>query len=213
MVMELPVIVLGGGGHARVLIEILQRRKVRIEGISLVEPAVDELYGYRVIGNDEDVLLRYPANQVLLVNAVGSSGPAVGRKALYAKFRAIGYRFASVIHPSAVVASDCMIGEGVQVMAGAIIQPGCRLGDNVLINTKASIDHDGDVGHHVHVAVGATVAGGVKIGDGAFIGAGSTIIQNLSIGANSLVGAGAVVVRDVRANTTVIGVPAREVNG
>jgi UDP-perosamine 4-acetyltransferase len=209
--MELPVIVLGGGGYARVLIDILQLRNVMIVGISLPEPTVDELYGYRVIGNDEDVLRDYSAKQILLVNAVGSVGLSAGRRALYEKYHTRGYRFASVIHPSAVIASDCRIGEGVQIMAGAIVQPGCRLGDNVIINTKASIDHDVAVGHHAHVAVGVTVAGGVKIGDGAFIGAGSTIIQNITIGGNSLVGAGAVVVRDVRENTTVMGVPAREV--
>lgn len=209
--MEQPVILLGGGGHARVLLDILHLRDIKIEGISLDDPVVEEWYGYRVIGDDEDVLNYYPADQVLLVNAVGSVGPATGRKALYEKFRKKGYRFASVIHPSAVIASDCSMGEGVQIMAGTIIQPGCRLGENVLINTKASVDHDVKVSDHVHVAVGATISGGVEIGEGAFIGAGSTIIQNRSIGAYSTVGAGAVVVRDVLEHATVMGVPAREV--
>jgi len=208
--MELPVIVLGGGGHAKVLLDILRLMGVKVAGISLVEPTVDKLYGYPVIGDDTDVLERYPAREFMLVNAVGSIGPAVGRRDVYEQFRARGYRFASVIHPSAIIASDSLIGEGAQIMAGAIIQPGCQIGDNVIINTKASIDHDVIVGHHVHVAVGATIAGCVRIDEGAFIGAGSTIIQNVSIGTNSLVGAGAVVIRDVRAGATVLGVPAKE---
>lgn len=209
--MRQPVIILGGGGHARVLIDILQTHDVEIIGITLAEPTFDELFGYPVLGNDKAVY-RWKPSDVLLVNAIGSIGIPTNRKLLYEKFHAKGYRFASVIHPSAIIASDCKLGEGVQIMAGAVLQSGSCIGNNVIINTKASIDHDTVVGQHVHIAVGSTIAGGVRIGDCAFIGAGSTIIQNIDIGANSIVAAGAVVIRDVKESTTVMGVPAREVN-
>lgn len=209
--MRQPVIILGGGGHARVLIDILQTHDVEIIGITLAEPTFDELFGYPVLGNDNAVY-RWKPSDVLLVNAIGSIGIPTNRKLLYEKFHAKGYRFASVIHPSAIIASDCKLGEGVQIMAGAVLQSGSCIGNNVIINTKASIDHDTVVGQHVHIAVGSTIAGGVRIGDCAFIGAGSTIIQNIDIGANSIVAAGAVVIRDIKESTTVMGVPAREVN-
>ncbi|HEX3032888.1 MAG TPA: NeuD/PglB/VioB family sugar acetyltransferase, partial [Bacillota bacterium] len=133
------------------------------------------------------------------------------RSKLFDKFKADGYSFASVIHPSAIIGYDVELGEGVQILAGAIIQPGSRVGANTIINTKASLDHDCIIGAQVHVAPGVTMSGNVRIADGVHIGTGAVLIQGISVGRNSLVGAGAVVIRDVTAESTVVGVPAKEV--
>lgn len=208
--MNKPLILIGNGGHAKVLIDILRINEQEIIGFT--DPNGDHLDSDLKYLGDDNAVYRWKPSDVLLVNAIGSIGIPTNRKLLYEKFHAKGYRFASVIHPSAIIASDCKLGEGVQIMAGAVLQSGSCIGNNVIINTKASIDHDTVVGQHVHIAVGSTIAGGVRIGDCAFIGAGSTIIQNIDIGANSIVAAGAVVIRDVKESTTVMGVPAREVN-
>lgn len=210
--MTLPVIVIGGGGHAKVLIDALRLRSVKMLGVTDIDPGKigTSLLGVPVIGNDE-AILRHPADGVRLVNGIGSIRAATQRSTVFQDFTSRGYTFAQVLHPSAVIASDALLAEGAQVMAGAVVQPGCRVGKNVIINTLASIDHDCWVGDHVHISPGATVCGDVRIGDGAHIGAGATVIQGIRIGAGCLIAAGAVVVKDVPDGATVKGVPAREI--
>ena len=147
--------------------------------------------------------------ELRLVNAIGSVGRPDARKRVYESFKAQGYSFATVIHPSAVIASDARLGEGAQVMAGAVIQPSCSIGENTIVNTRASVDHDCELGDYVHIGPGATLAGSVTVGDCTLIGVGASVIPGLIIGAESIVGAGAVIIRDVPSNTTVVGNPAR----
>lgn len=210
--MSVPVIVLGAGGHAKVLIEALLNNGAVIAGIVDPNPVLlgTEILGVQVIGGDE-VVAGYPPTDVLLVNGVGSIGRPEVRTLVFERFISQGYRFATVVHSSAVVASDVMLGEGAQVMAGVVIQPGTRIGCNAIINTRASVDHDCRVEDHSHLAPGVTLSGNVAVGAWTHVGTGATVIQGISIGANCLVGAGALVIRVVPDNTTVMGVPAREV--
>ena len=206
----LPVILLGAGGHARVLIDALRCVGARILGFTCPEAGRrDELFDdVAFLGGDEAVLAR-PSGSVYLVNGLGTVASTALRSALYLRFTAKGYRFAQVIHPSAVIASDVRLGEGVQIMAGAVVQPGVRIGDNSLVNTRVSVDHDCEIGAHVHIAPGATLSGAVSVGDGAHIGTGATIIQGITIGGGSLVAAGATVIEPVPDHVTVVGLPAR----
>ncbi len=209
--MSLPVIILGAGGHAKVLIDALLSASAVIAGI--VTPdltlAGTNILGVPVLGGD-DVVNEYPPSEIQLVNGLGSVGLPANRQQLFEKFEGMGYKFSTVVHPSAVIASDVVLGEGVQVMAGVVIQPGCRIGINSIINTRASVDHDCAIGDHVHIAPGVTMSGGVKIGMGSHIGTGATVIQGLSIGNGCLVAAGAVVTNNIIAGAMVRGVPARE---
>lgn len=210
--MSEPVLLVGGGGHAKVLVEALLAGDAVIAGIVDADPARQgkDVLGVPVIGGDE-VAGEYPAGEIRLVNAVGSTGLPVVRRGIFERFAARGFRFASVAHPSAVIASDVELGEGAQVMAGAVIQPGCRIGANTIINTRASVDHDCVIGDHAHIAPGVTLSGGVTVGEGCHIGTGATVIQGITIGEGSVVGAGAVVTKDVAAGVTVVGVPAKVV--
>ena len=209
--MSLPVIIIGAGGHSKVLIDALQLSCHKIIGIVDTDPDKKgtSILGIPVIGDDE-IVCSYSPETIQLVNGIGSTALPLLRQSIFETFRKKGYMFASVIHPSAVIASCVEIAEGVQIMAGAVIQPGCFVGLNTIINTRASVDHDCSIGEHVHLSPGVTLSGNVGIGDGSHIGTGATVIQGIGIGSGCLVAAGAVVVSNINDNATVYGVPAKE---
>lgn len=209
--MSLPVIVLGAGGHAKVLIEALLKSGNLIAGIVDPDPKLAdvEILGVHVLGGD-NVVNEFSPFEIQLVNGLGSVGLPVKRQQLFERFKGMGYKFATVVHPSAVVALDVVLGEGVQVMAGVVIQSGCCIGFNSIVNTRASVDHDCIIGDHVHIAPGVTFSGCVNFGIGSHIGTGATVIQGISIGRSCLVAAGAVVTKNITDGVMVRGVPARE---
>jgi sugar O-acyltransferase (sialic acid O-acetyltransferase NeuD family) len=207
--MSLPVILLGAGGHGRVLLDVLLQQLFVV--LYIADPRCERtrhLFDIPLI-NDDQALLGYPAAEIRLVNGLGSSGDTSKRRQIYEYFKEYGYEFATVIHQSAVVSQRTELGEGVQVMAGAIIQTGVKIGGNTIVNTRATIDHDCIIGKHAHIAPGAILSGGIRVGDGAHVGAGATVMQGLTIGRGSIIGAGAVVIGDVPENAVVVGVPAR----
>lgn len=208
--MKLPVIIIGGGGHAKVLIDALLLNNIEILGIADADLSQkgNSLMKIPVIG-DDDMVFKYGPGNIHLVNGIGSVGLPVKRQEVFEKFKINGYTFAIVIHPSAVIASNVEICEGAQIMAGAVIQPASRIGIDAIVNTKVSVDHDCLIGDHVHLSPGVTLSGEVRIHNGVHVGTGATVIQGITIGANSLVGAGSVVVHDVPSGIRVLGAPAR----
>jgi UDP-perosamine 4-acetyltransferase len=208
--MSLPVIILGAGGHAKVLIEALKASSAQIIGVVDTNLALAGtiVHGVPVLGDDKEVF-KYSCNALHLVNGVGSVGAPHRRKRLFEEFKAKGYFFATVVHTSAIIASQVKIGEGSQIMAGAVIQPGCIIGLNAIVNTNASIDHDCQIDDHAHVAPGATLSGNVLVGRSSHVGVGATISQGVNIGKDSIVGAGSVVLKNVPAGEKVYGVPAK----
>lgn len=202
-----PLILIGGGGHSKVLVSTLLLQHRKVLGFVDLKPALRPLLGVTGLGNDNAVFLHSP-DQVRLVNGVGSIDSTLSHKMVYEKFRERGFVFESVIHPSAIIAREVEIEDSVQVMAGAIVQPGVSLGANVIINTGARVDHDCTIKAHAHIAPGVTLSGNVHIGEGAHIGTGASIIQGIKVGDASIVGAGAVVISDVPPGDIVVGVPA-----
>ncbi len=207
--LSLPVVILGAGGHAKVLLDCLRLTGRTVLGATAPDAQPGEQWcGVRMLGGD-DVILDYAPDAVELVNGLGTITADTRRSRLFDRWKERGYRFAVVAHPLAVIASDVAVAEGVQIMAGAVVQPGCSIGENSILNTRAAIDHDVVVGPHVHIAPGCVLSGSVQVGEGSHLGTGCVVIQGICIGKNALVAAGAVVVRDIQDNEQVRGVPAR----
>ncbi len=206
---EKAVIIIGAGGHARVLLDTLLLTDTKVIGFldNDISLTGERFCGIPVLGTDDD-LARYCPDEVDLVNGIGSIGVAAIRKAVFHKLKEKGYFFRQAIHPSAVISPRAYLGEGVQVMAGAVVNIGSRIEDNAIVNTKVSIDHDCYIGKHVHIAPGCTLSGGVSVGDGTLIGTGSSVIQGITIGNNTLIGAGSLVIRDIPSKVKAFGAPA-----
>ncbi len=179
---KVPVIVIGTGGHARVLLDALQLQGIPILGVT--RTALDQVEKSKVkvpiLGTD-DVIFKQLPNQVHLVNGIGQVRVEAKRSQIFDRFKDKGYSFATVIHPSAIISSDVIIEEGAQIMAGVIIQTGSRIGANSIVNTGASIDHDCIVGSHVHLAPRVVLSGGVIVGNGSHLGTGAIVVQCVSI--------------------------------
>lgn len=207
-----PVVIIGAGGHARVLISLLKQLGRPIVGLLDGDEAKVALPwsidGIAVTGSIESVT-QHQADAVELVHAIGSIRKPTGRRWMYRYLKDKGYTFATLIHPSAFVAPEAELHEGVQIMAGAVIQPGARLQENVLVNTNASVDHDTIVAAHCHIAPNAAICGGCTIGECCHIGAGATLLSDLEIGSEVTIAAGATVIHDIPHGQTVMGTPAK----
>lgn len=202
-----PLVLLGAGGHARVLVALMRAAGYQVLGVcdpTLAKDGISRWADLDVLG-DDGALELLPPDRVALALGVGQQATGNLREQLYAAWRVRGYDFPVLVHPSAWISSGVILGDGVQVMAGAVIQPGCAIGENSIVNTMAGIDHDCRIGRDVHVAPGATLCGTVTVEDGAFIGAGATVIQGLRVGARAVVGAGVTLVRDLAQTATIIG--------
>jgi sugar O-acyltransferase (sialic acid O-acetyltransferase NeuD family) len=204
----LPLILVGSGGHARVLLSTLLQLGQRIAGVVDPDKSRAELLEIPYLGGD-DAVFGYEPTEVLLINGVGSVASIANRLRVYESFRKRGYGFASVVHSGAIIAAEVQLADGVQIMAGAILQTGCVVEENCIINTGARVDHDCVI--HAHVAPGAVLSGEVHVGTRAHVGAGAIVIQGVHIGPDTIVGAGAVVLSHVPQCCTVIGVPARPI--
>jgi sugar O-acyltransferase (sialic acid O-acetyltransferase NeuD family) len=205
----MDLVIIGAGGHGRVVLDILQSAgKHHVVGFldANASLAGKTVGGVPVLGQI-NLLPRLKGQKVRgAVVAIGDNPTRLS----YAKtLQEQGLELPGAIHPSAVIARSAKMGPNVVVAAGAVIGPETQLGPSVIINHGALVDHECVIEEGVHVCPGAAVAGRVRIGPSAFIGLGSRIIQCLSIGSSAIVGAGAVVISDVPDDATVVGVPAR----
>ncbi len=205
---------LGGGGHARVLLDcLLETPSVEPWGILDSDRKAwgSEVFGVRVAGGDNWLPKLRSLRVTHFVIGLGSTGNNSPRERLYRQAMAEQLSALTVRHASALCSARAFFGAGAQVLAGVVVNAGATIGDNVILNTGSIVEHDCRIGDHVHIATGARLSGDVKVGRGAHIGAGATIRQGITIGAQAIVGAGAVVVDDVEDNAVVVGVPARKI--
>lgn len=210
--MSSSVIVLGGGGHAKAVINALLMAGIPVKGFITpdIEDQCNDILNVKRLGTD-DFLRFIDPSEVKLVNGIGSVGRPGIRKKIFDSYRRLGFSFENVVHPSVILPAHIRLQEGVQLMAGVIAQPGCQIGSNTIVNTRSILEHDCLIGENVHISPGAVICGEVRVENNVHIGAGATVIQGIHIGENSIVGAGSVVIHDVPEGVTVVGVPAKEV--
>lgn len=205
------VVLIGAGGNARVVLDVL-RNAGECEVVGLLDPGRigETIDGVPVLGGDE-LLNVLPGRGIRhAIVGVGAVGDNRLRMVLFERVCTAGFEPINAIHPRAVLSNTVRVGSGVAIMAGVVVNAGSRIGDNVVLNTGAIIEHDCAIESHAQVAPGAVLCGGVRVGIAAYVGAGATVRQGISIGEYAIVAAGAVVVRNVAGHTSVFGVPARE---
>jgi acetyltransferase EpsM len=199
----------GGGEHAVVILDA-----ARLQGMWDVTGFVDPEPNVRLEGlglawlSDDRAAMAQLRGQHILLTVGGVEGVTI-RRTLADRYSAAGCVWATVTHPSAVVASDATVGEGAAILARAVVNPGARVGEHSIINTGAIVEHDVDLGTNVQVGPGTVIGGGAAIGRDVFIGLGARIRDHVRIGAGAVIGMGSVVVGDVPAGLVVVGIPAR----
>jgi len=205
-----PLVILGAGGFARETLDV-------VDAINAVSPKwdvfgfiVDREYGIPgTVVNDKPILGDFSWLQqhpeVYIVCGVGA--PEIRQRMILQLSQSS--RFATLIHPSAVLTRWMKIGDGTIITAGCIISNNVVIGNHVQINPSATVGHDVMINAFVSLGPGVLISGNVNIRDGAYIGTGANIIEKKTIGAWSIVGAGSTVVKNVPANTTVVGIPAQ----
>lgn len=203
------LLIVGAGGHARVIAEIAMRQFPEADIAFLDDGVTGEVDDLPVLGRLDD-LPRYASEPNLQV--VIGIGENRLRKVLAERNRTLErVAFATVVDPSAVISQRAELGAGTVVMPKVVANTGTRVGRHVILNTACSVDHDCVIGDFAHISPGAHLAGAVTVGEGAQVGVGASVIPGVRIGAWSVVGAGSVVVRDIPDGVVAYGVPARPV--
>lgn len=204
------IVLIGGGGHCKVIISILKEiGKFEIIGISDSFKIGSSVLGIPVKFTDEDLPQLFKSGIKNAVIAIGSTGNPSKRIEIFKSITQIGFNLPVIISPHALISEEVEVGCGTVVMSGVIINSGTKIGRNCIINTGAIIDHDCSIGDYVHIAPGVSISGYVFIDSGSHIGTGASVIDNISIGNNSIIGAGAVVIGDIPSFCTAVGVPAK----
>lgn len=207
------LIVIGGGEHARVVIEVARSRPELWNVLGFADSSsCDETcrrLNIRRVGNDEEVIANHGSSRFVLgVGGIGTPGP---RESVADYYQLHNIRWAVVVHALAWVSPTAELGPGTVVGAGVIVNSGAVIKEHCLINTGAIIEHDVQLGAFSQVGPGAVVGGGAIIGKRSYLGLGCRIRDHIQVDCNVLVGMGAVVIESVASGQSVVGIPAKAV--
>ena len=197
--MSKKIAIIGGGGHCRVIIDIINLNNYDIIGI-YDDNKTGLFSGYKILGKISDL-------DPKIENYVIGIGNDKVRKLIYEKYPELNW--CTLIHPSSIIASNCKIDKGTVICAGSVIQPCVNIGKHCIINTNCNIDHESIINDFSSICPGVTICGQVNIGKLCFIGANATVIQNINIEDNSIIGAGSVIIKDVERNSKIVGNPGK----
>lgn len=205
-----PIVLLGGGGHCRSLIDVIERGgQFQISGIvDQPDRLGDRVLGYPVIGCDADLpaIAREVSHACVAIGRITSTGL---RRQLTNRLEQVGFQLPTIISPRAYVSPHASTGAGTVVMHDAVINAGARIGSSCIINTRALIEHDVVIEDFSHVSVAATLCGAVHVGEGSFVGAGATCREGISIGADCIIAMSESVCHSVPPGTLFLGSEAR----
>lgn len=205
--MHLPLVLIGAGGHASVIVDACEKIGFLPEGYLAPNPSTHPIVArLQYLGNDnrlDDEDFRRGHDFII------GLGEMAMRARIADNLCRLNLAVRNVIHPSAIIAKHVDMEGGIFIAAGAVVNSGSRIGAHAILNTGSIVDHDCVLDDLVQIGPGAILAGGVVCGKAASVGAGGVIMPGVRIGPDATVGAGAVAVRDVSEASVVVGVPAR----
>lgn len=204
-------IILGNGGHAAVIVDLIESLGLQIKGVLTYDIHKEFFLEYPVLGDDsklnENTFKKF--NYAIGIAWVNESLKT--RIRLFENLKELKFSTPTLIHKSAVVSSRSNISDGCQILLGAKIGVNVQIGQNCIINTNASIDHGAIIGANCHIAPGVTICGNVVIGENTFIGAGSTVINDIKITKNCIIGAGSLIIKNITKSGVYFGNPAKKI--
>lgn len=202
-----PLVLLGGGGHCKSVIEAAESAGYQILGVlDMPEDVGTEILSTKVIGSDDDI--HAYVDQAEFVITVGFIKNPATRIKLYNLVKEVGGRLATIIASTAYVSKYATIGEGTVVMHHAFVNAGAKIGNNVILNTFTSIEHDAIIGDQCHISTGAMINGDCKVGDNCFIGSQSVLANGITVGDDIIIGAGSLVKKSINVKGIYSGNPA-----
>jgi sugar O-acyltransferase (sialic acid O-acetyltransferase NeuD family) len=205
--MNKPLILIGGGGHCKSVIEAAESAGYQILGVlDMPEEVGKDILSTKVIGTDDDIP-SYVDKAEFVITVGFIKNPAIRIK-LYNKVKEAGGKFATIVASTAHVSKYATIGEGTVVMHQAFVNAGARVGNNVILNTFSNIEHDAVIGNQCHISTGTMVNGDCKVGDNCFIGSLSVLANGISVGDDIVVGAGSLVRKSIKEKGIYSGNPA-----
>ena len=202
---ENNIIIIGGGGHAKMCIDILMQIKdFNIVGIIDDQSNIGQsILDIPIIGTDKDIEKLFKEGVKNAVIGFGALNNPKSRSEKYLELKKIGYNIPNLIHPSAIIENSVSIGEGNQIMGGAIIGSGVNICDNCIINSGSIISHDSVLKNNVHITPGGTLAGSVYIGENTIIGMNASIFIGVKIGENVVISNGLNIISDILDNNVI----------
>ncbi len=201
------MILVGGGGHCKSVIEVAESAGYQILGVlDMPEDIGKEILSTKVIGTDDDIP-SYVDKAEFVITVGFIKNPAIRIK-LYNRVKEAGGKLATIIASTAYVSKYASLGEGTVVMHHAFVNAGAKIGNNVILNTFTNIEHDAVIGNQCHISTGTMVNGDCKIGNNCFIGSQSVLANGITIGDDIVVGAGSLVRKSISIKGIYSGNPA-----
>lgn len=203
----LDIVIVGTGGHAKVVYDILKRQKMfnPVAFVSLNE------------GMNDFLGLPHVHQSKLQEEGFKSGVVAIGDNFLRSQVTQFiqklnpAFELISAVHPSAQIASDVLLGVGTVVMANVVVNPGTCVASNVILNTGSVIDHDCKLDQFSSIAPGSVLGGNVQVGEFSAVSIGSNVIHGKIIGSHTVIGAGSVVLNDIPNFVVAYGSPCKVV--
>jgi sugar O-acyltransferase (sialic acid O-acetyltransferase NeuD family) len=190
------IVLIGGGGHCKACIDVIESTQHTIAGILDKEPGENKVLNYSILGGDDEIKKLIAKGHEFLIT-IGQIKSAASRVHLYEKIIGLNGKLSIVFAASALISKYATVGKGTIVMHQAIINVSATVGNNCIINTKALIEHDCFIDDHSHISTGAIVNGHCRVGKRVFIGSNSVLVQGVQIGDEVVIGAGSVVVNNI----------------
>jgi len=203
------IVIIGGGGHAKVLISII-KKSLQFELAGYVDiNDQGEILGAQYLGDDNKLNEIFSQGIKNAAIGIGQVQVTQRRHEVVDRVREVGFKFPVIVSKDAIVNEDVLVEEGSQLFDGAVINSGTRIGNFSIINTKATVEHDCTVGDYCHIATSAVLSGGVEVGDFSMIGSNAVIVQYKKIAQHTLIGSGGVVTKDIKEPGKYVGNPVR----